>query len=141
MDHDTWHLHEPASARALAQLDRGLDDHNQAAAPLADVRPLSLALHDRDGHLCGAALARTWGLQCELQQLWVDPAWRGRGLGRVIVQAVHDRARARGCRQAYLETWSFQAPGFYACLGYREALRLEGYGPGIVKLVLVCDLG
>ncbi len=47
------------------------------------------------------------------------------------------RGEARGCRTFYLEKFSFQAPGLYRSLGYEEKLALQGFGPGIVKYILV----
>ena len=39
------------------------------------------------------------------------------------------RARDRGCHSAWLDTFSFQAPGFYQKLGYEEFGHLD-YRPG-----------
>jgi hypothetical protein len=44
--------------------------------------------------------------------------------------AMEDAARRRGCRAAWLDTFSFQAPGFYRGLGYRVFGKLAGYPPG-----------
>jgi hypothetical protein len=44
--------------------------------------------------------------------------------------AMEDAAQRRGCRAAWLDTFSFQAPGFYQALGYRAFGELAGYPPG-----------
>ena len=129
-----WSTHDQPDAALLRAIDDGLDAHNQAFAPLGDVRPLACAAHTPDGVLIGGAVGRSWGGCVELQQLWVDEAWRHRGTARVLMQRFEDRARERGCTLAYLETFSFQAPGFYARLGYEVASRTEGFGEGIYKL-------
>ena len=67
-------------------------------------------------------------------------ACRRAGLGRQLLQAFEARAQQRGCRQFYLETFSFQAPGFYAALGYRIAHRIDGFAPGISKCLMVREL-
>ena len=36
-------------------------------------------------------------------------------------------AKRRGCKYAFLDTFSFQAPGFYKNHGYGEVFTLEAY--------------
>jgi predicted N-acetyltransferase YhbS len=49
-----------------------------------------------------------------LAGLVVEPAWRGRGVGTELVQALLRHARRLGCSRVYLGT---DGPGFYARLG------------------------
>jgi ribosomal protein S18 acetylase RimI-like enzyme len=133
-------LHDdPPRADALV-VDAGLDDANAAAAPLHDVQPLGCFARTADG-VVGGAIGRTWGRCCELQQLWVEPALRRRGVGAQLVRAFEARAAARGCDIFYLETFSFQAPRLYAALGYEVAHELQGYAPGISKFLMVRRTG
>jgi GNAT superfamily N-acetyltransferase len=110
---------------------------------LAERPSLGAALADRaalarlpDGTLVGGAVGRTWGSCCELLQLWVDAAHRGRGIATQLVQAFEARAAARGCRIYYLTTLSFQAPGLYQRLGYDVLAQIDGYPEGIVKYLM-----
>jgi hypothetical protein len=41
--------------------------------------------------------------------------------------AAEAEAVRRGCKHAFLDTLSFQAPGFYIKLGYAEFGRLSGF--------------
>lgn len=55
-----------------------------------------------DGRAVGAAaLSSAFGLEvglyAELEDLFVDPAWRGRGVASALVEAGAEWARARGC--------------------------------------------
>jgi ribosomal protein S18 acetylase RimI-like enzyme len=88
------------------------------------------------GRCIGGGSARSWGAACELQQLWVDTEWRHRGLGSRLVANVEAEARARGCTLIYLETFTFQAPNFYARLGYEVAATLAGFPDGITKFLM-----
>ena len=126
---------EPPRDAARA-VDEGLEAHNQAAAPLRDVRPLAAFARLPDGTLVGGAVGRTWGSCCELLQLWVDAAYRGRRIATQLVQAFEARAAARGCRIYYLTTLSFQAPGLYQRLGYDVLAQIDGYPEGIVKYLM-----
>jgi len=48
---------------------------------------------------------------CYLQDLFVDPAIRGSGLGRKLIEAVYTDADAEGCPSVYWLTQDFNAAG------------------------------
>ena len=50
--------------------------------------------------------ARRW---CEIDQIAVDPAWRRRGVGRSLMQAALDEARARAFGDVELSSWAFNS--------------------------------
>jgi N-acetylglutamate synthase-like GNAT family acetyltransferase len=89
-----------------------------------------------DGRIVGGAVGRRWGQCCELQQLWVEPSYRRRGIGTQLIQALA-RAREHGCSTFYLETFSFQTPHLYQSLGYAVAYEHKVYPHGIVKYIMV----
>jgi len=62
--------------------------------------------------------------------LWVSDNHRGQGHGSALIRTAENEARSRGVRNVYLDTFSFQAPAFYAKLGYREYARLEEFPAG-----------
>ena len=128
----------PPSADA-AVVDAGLGRANDAAAPLHEVRPLGCFARDAAGAVIGGAVGRTWGTCCELQQLWVDPAFQRQGIATRLVHAFEARAGARGCRTFFLETFSFQAPAFYRKLGYVTAHESATYPHGISKHLMRKD--
>jgi N-acetylglutamate synthase-like GNAT family acetyltransferase len=90
-----------------------------------------------ENRLLACALGHTWGGTCELKTLWVEEALRHRGLGRALVLRVIDVAETRGCTQLLLSTHSFQAPDFYARLGFRELLRLNDYPRGHASVFML----
>lgn len=70
---------------------------------------------------CGA-WKRFDGEACELKRMVVDAAWRGRGLGRAVAQAVVEDAWRHGARRILLDTTPemVAARSLYASLGFRE---------------------
>jgi hypothetical protein len=50
-----------------------------------------------------------------------------------------EEAIRRGCCHAYLDTFDFQAPGFYRKLGYSEWGVLEDFPPGHQRIFLKKD--
>jgi GNAT superfamily N-acetyltransferase len=132
-DSIAWSVHDDLPQAAAQVVNQGIGAANDAAAPLHQVQPLACFARRADGDVIGGAIGRTWGECCELQQLWVEPDQRGRGIGAELLRLFEQRALQRGCCLVYLESFSFQAPAFYAALGYRSALEIGGFGPGFVK--------
>ena len=140
LDPLAYQVHDEPPASSLALVDAGLDKANHAAAPLADVRPLASFAHARGGRLVAGAVGRTWGQCCELQQLWVEPDHRRQGVASRLLQLFEARAADRGCRYFYLETFSFQAPGFYKKHGYQVFGELRDFPPGHQRYYLTKEL-
>lgn len=59
---------------------------------------------------------------CCLEDLFVDESARGSGLGRALVEAAFERARARGCRRVELDANEANAPAIalYESLGFES---------------------
>lgn len=103
--------------------------HHQAIRT-ADVESLAIILNDADGAIIGGLSADFYWGWLEINNLWLSTGWRRRGLGRLLVSLAEAEAQRRGCRRAWLRTFSFQAPDFYQRLGYRIVGQLEDYPPG-----------
>lgn len=134
--------HEDIPESEALHIDAGLGAANSAAAPLHEVRPLACFARSTtdEEQAVGGVIGRTWGQCAELQQLWVEPAFRQKGIGAQLIRTFEETALARGCTLCYLETFSFQAPVLYQSMGYEIKLELQGFAPGIVKYVMTRDL-
>ena len=66
---------------------------------------------------------------CHVEDVFVRAEARGSGLGRALVQAAIDRARARGCRRLELDTAEENVPalGLYRSLGFRSGADEPGH--------------
>jgi GNAT superfamily N-acetyltransferase/rubrerythrin len=118
--------------------DRMSPAHREAHRP-GQVRPLDLFLDSGDEIVAGLTSDTYWDWW-EVLHLWVAEDRRGHGLGRRLMEAAEREALRRGCRHAQLTTFGFQAPGFYARLGFRVVGRLDDFPPGIVYYWLRKDL-
>ncbi|MEE9128692.1 MAG: GNAT family N-acetyltransferase [Phycisphaerales bacterium] len=134
-------VHDDVPVEEGRIVDTGLGEANERAAPLHEVQPLSCFARLPSDAVIGGAVGRTWGKCCELQQIWVDSGHRRQGVGALLVRTFEKHTRARGCTTFYLETFSFQSPALYRSLGYEIKLELRGFSPGIVKYVMVHELG
>jgi GNAT superfamily N-acetyltransferase len=48
-----------------------------------------------------------------VELIWVAKQARGHGHGRALLSYAEEEARRHGCQHVWLDTFSFQAPGFY----------------------------
>ncbi|UPT73343.1 MAG: GNAT family N-acetyltransferase [Elusimicrobiota bacterium] len=132
----SWETPSDPNPADLAVVDGGLGTFNSEAADTTAIKKLACFVRSGAGHVLGGAVGRTWGEAVELQQLWVTKDLRGKGLGAKLVALFEAEARRRGCRLVYLDTFTFQAPEFYAKLGYETACRFDGFPGGVSKLVM-----
>lgn len=102
-------------------------------------RPIAVLVRDV-GSATGAISGGLWGhtgYDWLYVQLLVVPAdARGQGLGTRIMQMAEDEARIRGCRGAWLDTFEFQARGFYERLGYACFGEIADYPAGFSRFFM-----
>jgi GNAT superfamily N-acetyltransferase len=108
----------------------GLRRFNRQHAPAPEFQPLTLSARDDNGRLIGGLVGETGWQWLHVDLLWVADGRRGRGIGRALLRAAERAAWARECRFVYLDTFEFQALGFYEREGYSTFGVQEGYPPG-----------
>jgi GNAT superfamily N-acetyltransferase len=113
----------------VAALDERLYQYNAAVTGQDDGRWLAIFVRDGAGEITAGLHGWTWGRTGFVRTLWVREDLRGQGLGARLLGAAEREAARRGCREMQLDTHSYQAPGFYRRLGYRQIGELPGW-PG-----------
>jgi GNAT superfamily N-acetyltransferase len=95
-------------------------------------------MEESTGELVGGLTGRTWARWLHVDLLWVDPRHRGSRVGAGLLSEAERLARKeRSCARARLETWDFQAPGFYQKQGYEIAGQVADYPPGVTEFTFV----
>jgi len=118
---------EEAPSRAdLDRLKDAIDAFNCETTGYRDGRYLATFVRDESGEMIAGLSGFTWGGYAKVEYLWIAAPYRHVGLGRRLLEAAEDEARARGCEVVVLDTHDFQAPGFYAKLGYVACGRTDG---------------
>jgi GNAT superfamily N-acetyltransferase len=122
----------PSAADRAAVLE-GLQAFNAAVTPGIswDYRPLAALLRDGEGGVVlGGLIGRTAAGWLYVELLHVPEPSRGAGHGARLLAGAENEARARGCIGARLDTYSFQARGFYERLGYTVTGAIDDCPPG-----------
>lgn len=111
-----------------ARFPDGFDPGDALTADAPGMRPPTgtfLALTSDGASVAGGGLRRLDDATAEVKRMWVDPAWRGAGLGSRLLHALEAAARDRGYRTVRLDTRRIltEAMALYARAGYREIPR------------------
>jgi len=149
----------PADVPVILELIRGLADYEKLSHQVTATEEKLRATLFGERPVADVLLARTSG-ECTgfalffpnystflakpgifLEDLYVKPAWRGKGIGRALLSRVAAIARERGCGRLEWEVldWNEPSIGFYKSLG---AIPMDGWtkyrvtGEALEKLAL-----
>jgi GNAT superfamily N-acetyltransferase len=118
----------------------GIHHFNIQQAGDGQAEPLCFILYSPDHEIAGGLIGEThWGW-FYINLLFLKEELRGRGYGHRLLVTAEDEARKRGARNAYLDTFSFQAPEFYKQHGYRVFGELQDFPPGHQRFYLTKQL-
>ena len=101
--------------------------YNLSKREVAESEPLNLYVEDEHGEIMAGLVAETFGNWLEIEYLFVKDDLRGQGIGSQLLQQAESEAKKRNCRFAFVNTYQFQAPGFYQKQGYKEVFTLKDY--------------
>ncbi len=122
---------QPSEADRAAVL-AALVAYNDKTAGPSGAQPLAVLIHDPATQ---KAVGGLWGRTVYdwlFVELFVVPEpFRGQHLGSEILARAEDIARTRGCIGVWLDTYEFQAPGFYAKQGYELFAAIDDHPRGM----------
>jgi len=118
------------SAVVSRELWKGLVKFNrEQAGPLSYSRKV-LSVRDGKGRLLGGLILQSYWRESYIELLWLAARARKAGIGSRLIEEAERHARRRGSRLIHLNTFSFQAPGFYEKQGYRRFGGMSGSPKG-----------
>jgi GNAT superfamily N-acetyltransferase len=95
-----------------------------------NLKPVAILLTDADGAEVGGLWGKTIYDWLFVELLAVPEAWRGHGYGQALIAEAERVAREAGCIGLWLDTFEFQARGFYEKLGFEVFGTLEDHPLG-----------
>ena len=108
----------------------GISAFNLSHAGSDAPTPLCIVLRDETGATLGGLIGDTYYGWLSVSLMYLREDLRGQGYGEKLLLRAEEEARSRGARDVFLDTFSFQAPGFYQKLGYRIFGELVDFPPG-----------
>jgi len=126
----TLTLDTAPSAEDIQVVRDGLSRHALPFTPFPGFQSIGVFLRDDRGIVVGGAVGRINWNWLDVYLVWVDERLRAGGWGRRLMEAIEAAAVARGCTDAHLDTFSYQARPFYERLGYRVFAQLDDYPTG-----------
>ena len=108
----------------------GISNYNTQQAGDDNAQTLCFVLQSPDQEIEGGVIGATYWDWFYLDLMWIKEELRGCGYGHRLMGLAEDEARQRGAKNAYLDTFSFQAPDFYKQHGYQVFGELQDFPPG-----------
>ena len=129
-------MDDTPSEADIRLLIRSLVSYNDTQAERENWRRLAVFIRNDQGEIAGGLIGNTHWDWLFISHLWVAEPLRGQGYGTELVARAEREAVKRACRHAYLDTFDFQALGFYQKLDYQVFGVLEDFPPGHTRYFL-----
>lgn len=124
---DVFRITADGDERDISEIHEMLREYNLAHREASESVPIGVFLEDGNGKKLAGLTGETFGNWLCIQYFFVSETLRGAGVGKRLLEAAESEAVRRGCKYAFVNTFSFQSPEFYIKHGYREVFTLEEY--------------
>lgn len=108
----------PPDKETIADLGAGLRAYNEHFTGPSEFVEYVVTLRDTNGKFLGGVYCDLYWSALFIKWVWIDESLRKSGLGTKMIADAEAEGRRRGATMAHLDTFSFQARGFYEKLGY-----------------------
>ena len=122
------------------KLEKKIVAFNEKKAGPTQWAPLGLEVRAEKGKWVGGLSGYTYLGSLYVEYLYLDPGYRGRDLGSELLERAEAWGKKKGCRHIHLNTYSFQAPGFYRKRGYKLFGKLGPHLKGLMRYYFKKDL-
>ena len=103
-------------------------------------REFGVVLRDSEGNAVGGITGNTIWDWLQISVLWLPNNMRGQGFGHQLLERAEELARALGCKFAMLNTFEFEARGFYESHGYTVRSQIDDFPAGHTQYLLAKEL-
>ena len=122
-----YRITDDGNEQDIADIYEMLKEYNLSNREQSENVPIGIFVEDENNRKMAGLTGETFGNWLCIQYLFVAEHLRREGVGSKLLKAAEQEALRRGCRYAFVDTFSFQAPMFYKKHGYKEAFTLNDY--------------
>ena len=133
------YVEKPEEA-AWGKIGQGVHEYNMQEAGDLNFHRICFVLQNPQGEIVGGVIGEIYWEWFNLDLMWIQEDLRGNGYGEKLLNAVEKEAKQKGAKQVFLDTFSFQAPGFYQKYGYQVFGELPDFPPGHQRFYLTKEL-
>lgn len=94
---------------------------------MSKTRTFAFIVKDQNNRIVAGLKGYTYYKCLEIDLLWVEEDFRGKGIGSILIGEAEKIGRDRHCYFATLNTMEWEALGFYQKMGYDVEFVREGY--------------
>lgn len=118
---------ENVSKQDVEQIHSQLKKYNCLKREASQSIPLGIFYEEADGEKKAGLTGELFGNWLCIEYLWVSEELRGQGFGSKLLEAAEKEAVLHGAKYVFVDTFDFQAPGFYVKHGYEQVFKLFNY--------------
>lgn len=118
------------------RLFRSIDLYNRSKVGRDSWKILEFEAKSPSGKHIGGLGGNTYWGWLYISVLWIHADYRVGGIGTELLRLAEKEAKRRGCKFAHLDSFTFQAPGFYKKHGYKVFGKLNGLPKGHSRVYL-----
>lgn len=129
---------EPCTPENRKTIVEGINTYNlnRVTALAPTWTPVEFVIKNEDEAIAGILGGIGYWNGLEINILWVNDNYRGQGIGTQLLQYTENFAIQKGATVAMLDTFDFQAEGFYIKNGYTVVGEINNFPEGHKRVYL-----
>ena len=122
-----YRITDDGNEQDIADIYEMLKEYNLSNREQSENIPIGIFVENENNRKMAGLTGETFGNWLCIHYLFVAEHLRREGVGSKLLKAAEQEALRRGCKYAFVDTFSFQAPMFYEKHGYKEVFTLNDY--------------
>lgn len=136
---NSLHMDFNVSSEDTAFVWEKIREFNRLTGPMLKFppyEPFGILARDQNNSIVAGIITRLYLKAMFVEVFWIDEQYRRKGIGSELLNTAENYAKNAGCTFVHLDTFSFQAIGFYKKCGYSVFAVIDDYPDDIKRYYL-----